>query len=226
MLQQRGVVAGEGGTLAIASPIRPSGLDQRVLASPAPPCQTDTSTALAGVRVLEVGLLTAGPFAGRLLADLGAEVIKLEVPGRGDLARAVGPTRKDAAGSNYFHTVAAGKRSLALDLRQAEDLELALHMAESSDVVLENLGPGVLADWGFGAAAIHAGQPRRRALHGQRVRSSRARRSAAAPTTGSSRPARGSWTSFAVRVAHRRRSVSHSPIRSAPCSPPSPSWPR
>lgn len=167
ILRERGVVSelvsGEGPALAFRSPVAPSGLDARVLGSwhAAGARRRDAGPAaspFAGLRVLEVGVLTAAPFAGRLLADLGAEVIKLEVPGRGDPARAVGAD-VDAAGGTYFHSVAAGKRSIALDLRKPEQLQLALDLAATVDVVIENLGSGVVESWGFGAAVLRRRNP-------------------------------------------------------------------
>jgi len=103
--------------------------------------------ALEGIRVLEVGSLIAGPFAGRLLADMGADVIKVEAPGHLDPARVWGPERyRD-------HTLlwpiqSRNKRLITLDLKQGS--ELFLRLVEKSDVVLENFRPGTLEKWGLG----------------------------------------------------------------------------
>jgi crotonobetainyl-CoA:carnitine CoA-transferase CaiB-like acyl-CoA transferase len=163
ILRERGMVSGAGAAVDFKSPVAASGLGAQVLGSwhaavPRAPASNAIESPFAGLRVLEVGVLTAAPFAGRLLADLGAEVIKLEVPGRGDPARKVGAD-VDAAGGTYFHSVAAGKRSIALDLRKPEQLALALDIAATVDVVVENLGSGVLDNWGFGAAVLRRRNP-------------------------------------------------------------------
>jgi crotonobetainyl-CoA:carnitine CoA-transferase CaiB-like acyl-CoA transferase len=155
VLAERAVVANGPDGYGVQSPVRSSGLTSGGLASHG----WATGAPLAGVRVLEVGVLTAAPFAGRLLADLGAEVIKIEVPGQGDPARRVGADI-DAAGGIYFHTSCAGKRSLAADLRDPRQRELALELAAQADIVVENLGAGVLESWGFGAAALRQRNPR------------------------------------------------------------------
>ena len=104
---------------------------------------------LDGVRVLEMGQLIAGPFAGQLLAAFGADVVKVEPPGRGD------PLRRwralDANGTSWWwHSIARNKRSIALDLSGAPGREVAGALIERADVLIENFRPGRMEAWGLG----------------------------------------------------------------------------
>jgi formyl-CoA transferase len=108
---------------------------------------TDRQGPLAGVRVMEIGAFIAGPFAGQLLADYGAEVLKIESPDEGDPMRKWG-TVVDGE-SLWWPGIARNKRSVAIDLRAEEGRALVRRMARSVDVVLENLRPGRLAEWGL-----------------------------------------------------------------------------
>jgi crotonobetainyl-CoA:carnitine CoA-transferase CaiB-like acyl-CoA transferase len=103
---------------------------------------------LAGIRVLEIGTTVAAPAAGRLLADFGAEVIKLELP-EGDHLRTWGELAPDGS-SWWFKSHNRNKRFVALDLHKPEDAKAARALALSCDVVLENFRPGKLAEWGLG----------------------------------------------------------------------------
>ncbi|MBB4642495.1 CaiB/BaiF CoA transferase family protein [Rhizorhapis suberifaciens] len=119
---------------------------------------------LAGIRVLELARILAGPWAGQLLADLGAEVIKIERPGQGDDTRHWGPPFVTAAdGSNlgaaYFHACNRGKTSFAIDLESAEGQEQVRALAASSDVLIENFKVGGLAKYGLGAVKVRADFP-------------------------------------------------------------------
>lgn len=109
---------------------------------------------LAGVRVLDFTRVLAGPYATALMADLGADVIKVEAP-EGDDYRHVGPFRDGE--SALFQTVNRGKRSIVLDLRAPDDLALARRLADRADVVVENFRPGVMARLGLDAATLQAG---------------------------------------------------------------------
>ena len=109
---------------------------------------------LAGVRVLEIGSFIAGPFAGQLLADYGAEVIKVEPPGSGDPMRRWGVCLDGR--SLWWPTIARGKRSLAIDLRTEQGRSLVRRLSESCDVVLENFRPGKLEEWGLGYEDLSA----------------------------------------------------------------------
>ncbi len=104
---------------------------------------------LQGVRVLELGTLIAGPFAGRLLGDMGADVIKIEAPGAPDPLRTWGQAELD--GHRFFWTVhARNKKAVTLDLRLPRGRELFLELVEKSDVVVENFRPGTLEKWNLG----------------------------------------------------------------------------
>ncbi|NLE78574.1 MAG: CoA transferase [Rhodococcus sp.] len=104
---------------------------------------------LDGYRVIELGTLIAGPFAGRLLGDMGADVIKIESPDRPDPLRTWGQAERD--GHRFFWTVhARNKRCVTLDLRVAEGRDLFLDLVEQADVVVENFRPGTLERWGLG----------------------------------------------------------------------------
>ncbi|MEV3901050.1 CoA transferase [Mycobacterium sp. NPDC050551] len=114
----------------------------------ADPGQTPTG-ALDGVRVIEVGTLISGPFAGRLLGDMGAEVVKIEPPGAPDPLRTWGQAEVD--GRHFFWTVhARNKKAITLDLRTPRGRELFLELVERSDVIVENFRPGTLEKWDLG----------------------------------------------------------------------------
>ncbi|WP_454789153.1 CaiB/BaiF CoA transferase family protein [Mycolicibacterium lutetiense] len=108
-----------------------------------------TSGALDGVRVIELGTLISGPFAGRLLGDMGAEVIKIELPATPDPLRTWGQAELD--GHHFFWTVhARNKKAVTLDLRTAKGRELFLELVERSDIIVENFRPGTLEKWNLG----------------------------------------------------------------------------
>ena len=100
---------------------------------------------LQGLRVLELGQLIAGPFCGQLLADLGAEVIKIELPQQGDPMRGWG--RGLAV---WWPIIARNKKCITLDVRTARGQEIARVLARKSDMVLENFRPGTMEKWGLG----------------------------------------------------------------------------
>jgi formyl-CoA transferase len=104
---------------------------------------------LAGVRLIELGMLLAGPFAGRLLGDMGAEVIKIEPPDAPDPLRTWGQAELD--GHHFFWTVhARNKKAVTLNLREAKGRDLFLDLVEQSDVIVENFRPGTLEKWDLG----------------------------------------------------------------------------
>lgn len=107
---------------------------------------------LADVRVLELGNYIAAPTAGRLLADFGAEVIKVERPGTGDELRTW--RLHEGSTSMLFRTINRNKRSIELDLRSEQGRAAVLELAADSDVVLENFRPGTLERWGIGPEAL------------------------------------------------------------------------
>jgi formyl-CoA transferase len=105
--------------------------------------------ALDGVRVIEVGTLISGPFAGRLLGDMGAEVLKVEPPGAPDPLRTWGQAEVD--GCHFFWTVhARNKKAITLNLRHPRGRELFLELVERSDIIVENFRPGTLEKWNLG----------------------------------------------------------------------------
>ena len=108
---------------------------------------------LAGVRVLDIATFLAAPFAGTVLADFGAEVIKVEQPRIGDPLRRFG-TPTDAGDSLVWLSEARNKKSITLDLRAPEGAEILRRLVRESDVVLENFRPGTLESWGLGYEAL------------------------------------------------------------------------
>ncbi len=109
---------------------------------------------LDGIRVIEVGTLISGPFAGRLLGDMGAEVIKIEPPGTPDPLRTWGQAELD--GHHFFWTVhARNKKAVTLDLRQPVGRELFLELVERSDIIVENFRPATLEKWNLGFDVLH-----------------------------------------------------------------------
>jgi formyl-CoA transferase/succinyl-CoA--D-citramalate CoA-transferase len=116
-----------------------------------------SDTPLAGLRVLELGAFIAGPFAGQLLGDLGADVIKIEPPGDGDIMRRYG-VRVEGR-SLWWPAIARNKRSVAIDLRDERGRALVRRIAARCDVVLENFRPGTLERWGLGAGVLRADNP-------------------------------------------------------------------
>ena len=111
---------------------------------------------LSHIRVLDLSRIMAGPWAGQILADLGADVVKVERPGAGDDTRGWGPPfLKDKAGrdtsdAGYFLSVNRGKRSIAVDLADAEGQGIVRALAARTDIVLENFKAGALAKYGLG----------------------------------------------------------------------------
>jgi len=113
---------------------------------------------LRGIRVLDLSRVLAGPFCSMLLSDLGAEVIKVEVPGEGDDTRAYPPFINGV--SSYFLSVNRGKKSVTLDLKKPEAQRAFLKIAEKCDVMLENFRPGVTARLGIDYKVIRKVNPR------------------------------------------------------------------
>src|SRR5262252_5342136 len=103
---------------------------------------------LTGIRVLDLGTRIAAPFAATLLADFGAEVIKVELPGSGDFMRSIGPFVDGY--SLWWAVEGRNKKSITLDLRQPRGRELLMRLTAVSDVVVENFQPGRLEEWGLG----------------------------------------------------------------------------
>ena len=113
--------------------------------------------ALAGVRVVEMGQLIAGPFAGKTLGEFGADVVKIEPPGAGDPLRNWRLIKHGT--SVWWQVQSRNKRSVAIDLRQAEGQQLARQLIAEADVLVENFRPGTLEGWGMSPAELHALNP-------------------------------------------------------------------
>jgi CoA:oxalate CoA-transferase len=113
---------------------------------------------LSGITVIDLSRILAGPYCTMMLAELGARVIKVETPGRGDDARHYGPFVNGK--SAYFQSVNRGKESIALNLKEDGDREIFAKLLESADVVVENFRPGAMDKLGFGWEALHAKYPK------------------------------------------------------------------
>ena len=115
------------------------------------------TTPLSGIRVLELGALIAGPFCAKILAEFGADVIKIEPPGTGD------PLRKwrylQDGTSVWWQVQSRGKRSVTVDLRQPEGQAIVRELALRADIVVENFRPGTLESWGLGYETLAAANP-------------------------------------------------------------------
>jgi crotonobetainyl-CoA:carnitine CoA-transferase CaiB-like acyl-CoA transferase len=115
--------------------------------------------AMAGIRVLDIATFVAAPFCGTILADFGAEVVKIEQPGEGDSLRKFG-TQTECGDSLVWLSEARNKKTATLDLRKAEGAALFRRLVEKSDVVLENFRPGTLEKWGLGFEGLSAINPK------------------------------------------------------------------
>jgi formyl-CoA transferase len=114
---------------------------------------------LAGLRVIELGSLLAGPFCGQLLGDFGAEVIKIESPGRGDPMREWGHEKANGK-SLWWPVVSRNKLGITLDLRHADGQAVLKELVAKSDFLLENFRPGTMEKWGLGWEALSQINPR------------------------------------------------------------------
>ena len=126
---------------------------------------TNASKPLAGIRVIELARILAGPWAGQLLADLGADVIKVEKPGEGDDTRQWGPPFVTGADGEpldaaYFHSCNRGKRSIEVDIRSAAGQETVRRLAAGADILVENYKVGGLARYGLDHGGLKSVNPR------------------------------------------------------------------
>ena len=120
---------------------------------------TTSTGPLANIRVIELGQVIAGPFCGQLLGDLGADVIKVEPPGTGDVLRQWGPG--DAEGGSVWWQVAGrNKRSVTIDLRTPDGQDLVRDLVADADILIENFRPGTLEKWGLAWEQLHEINPR------------------------------------------------------------------
>jgi len=108
---------------------------------------------LSGITVVDLSRILAGPYCTFLMAQLGARVIKVEAPGKGDDAREYGPFRGGV--STYFASVNRGKQSIALDLRKDADKRILDKLLEKADVLVENFRPGTMEKFGYGWDTLH-----------------------------------------------------------------------
>src|SRR5699024_8075573 len=113
---------------------------------------------LGGLRVLEMGSLIAGPFAGRMFADFGAEVIKVETPGSGDPIRKWRKMHEDT--SLWWYVQARNKKSITLNLKSEEGRDVIKELAKETDIIIENFRPGKLEEWGIGYEDLKAFNPK------------------------------------------------------------------
>jgi CoA:oxalate CoA-transferase len=114
---------------------------------------------LSGIRVLDLSRVLAGPFCTMNLADLGAEVIKIEIPGSGDDSRGYAPRIPNSGDSGYYYSVNRGKQSVTLDLRKAEGAEVLCRLASQADVVVENFSPGTMERFNVGYERLSMSNP-------------------------------------------------------------------
>jgi crotonobetainyl-CoA:carnitine CoA-transferase CaiB-like acyl-CoA transferase len=122
---------------------------------------TESGGPLAGLRILDLTRLLPGPLATMHLADLGAEVVKIEDTSAGDYARAMGPGETAGGGDSlFFRLVNRNKKSLRLDLKQAAGVEVFLRLAKNADVIFESFRPGVVDKLGIGYATVRELNPR------------------------------------------------------------------
>ncbi|KDQ56243.1 hypothetical protein JAAARDRAFT_158208 [Jaapia argillacea MUCL 33604] len=113
---------------------------------------------LSGIRVLELGQLIAGPFAGQLLGHYGAEIIKIETPKTGDPLRTWRELDVDGT-SPWWRSIGRNKKSVTIDMRKEEGREIVKKLAIKSDVIIENFKPGTLEKWGLGPSDLHPHNP-------------------------------------------------------------------
>jgi formyl-CoA transferase len=125
----------------------------------AAPRETDGPGPLAGVRAIELGMLLAGPFTGRLLGDMGAEIIKIEPPGQPDPLRDWGKARYKGR-SLWWPVQSRNKKCCTLNLRTERGQELLLELVARSDVLVENFRPGTLEKWNLGPERLWQANPR------------------------------------------------------------------
>ncbi|MDA3951195.1 MAG: CaiB/BaiF CoA-transferase family protein [Spirochaeta sp.] len=126
-------------------------------ARPGSTAAQDGGKPLSGIKVLDLTRVLAGPFATMLLADLGAEVLKVEMPGVGDDSRHFGPFKNER--SLYFVSINRGKRSITLNLKTDEGKEILRKMVAEHDIIVENFRPGVMEKLGLGYEALREINP-------------------------------------------------------------------
>lgn len=136
----------------------PETVEAGVIRSGEPSAPDEPSGPLNGIRVLELGQVVAGPFCGQMLADQGADVVKVEPPRVGDVLRqwGWGPDQRD---SLWWRVAGRNKRSITVDLRTPDGQELIRHLARDVDIVVENFRPGTMERWAWGTTCCPASIP-------------------------------------------------------------------
>nr|WP_281246491.1 CaiB/BaiF CoA-transferase family protein [Halomonas korlensis] len=119
-----------------------------------------TDLPLEDLKVLELGQLIAGPYCGQVFADFGANVIKVEPPGRGDAMRQWGEADLETGEPLWWNVIARNKQSLTLDLRQPRGQDILRKLAEQADVIIENFRPGTMERWDLGYETLSRYNPR------------------------------------------------------------------
>ena len=114
---------------------------------------------LSDIKILELGQLIAGPYCGQVLADFGAQVIKVEPPGKGDAMRQWGAADPDTGEPLWWNVIGRNKQSITLDLRQARGQALLRDLAKEADVIIENFRPGTMERWGLGYDVLSRDNP-------------------------------------------------------------------
>ncbi|MBW2652358.1 MAG: CoA transferase, partial [Deltaproteobacteria bacterium] len=115
--------------------------------------------ALEGIKVLDLSRALAGPYCTMMLADMGAEVIKIEMPGRGDDSRSWGPPFVEGE-SAYFMSINRNKKSITLNMKSDKSTEIVHKLIKQSDVLVENFRPGAMERLGLGYEQVKAMNPR------------------------------------------------------------------
>ncbi|QCK85523.1 CoA transferase [Phreatobacter aquaticus] len=114
---------------------------------------------LSDIKVVELGSFIAGPYCGQLLADMGADLVKFEDPGKGDPMRQWGFAKKDGA-SVWWPVIGRNKKCVTVDLRKKQGQDILRRLVKDADVLLENFRPGTLEKWGLTIEALHAMNPK------------------------------------------------------------------
>ena len=173
---------------------------------------------LAGVKVLDLSIALTGPYAVALLADQGADVVKVERPGIGDIARWIGVSVEGM--SAFYLACNRGKRCIAVDLGADEGREIVMALAADADVVVQNFRPGVIDRLDLGYEAVCGPRTPTSCTAPSPATDPRDRTATAVPTTHRSRPTPASPPTRPILTAGRPRSCTRTrPTRSAPSTP-------
>ncbi len=186
--------------------------DPRGPSPPDRPGEPTSAAALAGLRVIDMSTVLAGPNCGRYLADFGADVVKVERPGGDSLRNMAWRDPRDGEGL-WWKLVNRNKRTVVLDVKDDTDRSVLLGLVDDAHVLIENSRPGTMERLGLGPDVLLARNPSARDDEGQRVRADRPVRVAARDSPRSPRRCRGSRRSAASPTASRCSRRSPSPTR-------------